>query len=205
MEISSTELLRRVGKRIYEARKNRKLTQSQLAYLIGKSQDSISRYEAGTREIGVSEIAALAAALEVPTSHLLDESSAGDALDVANELLYPSFRLAANITVYKYLRLQYILIQLLERRVTKYKPQLNLLKVETTLLEMRNSMLSDVEQHLDKIVDYYANLINKSSSFYDVLGFEKDLRDIYADEIVQLAEEIFNLEGNDQHISDTNE
>lgn len=62
---------RTIGQKIRMLRKNKKLTQSQLANMIGISTISIRKYEAGDREPSNTTIRVIAAALDVDASDLL--------------------------------------------------------------------------------------------------------------------------------------
>jgi len=62
-----------IGTRIKEAREHLGLTQEELAARIGKTQNSISLYEKGSRAIRVSELDDLAKALEVPVSYFFGD------------------------------------------------------------------------------------------------------------------------------------
>lgn len=60
-----------IGPRIRQARKQKKLTQSELAHRIGVEQNTISQYESGKREPRLKVIHNIAKATEVPLSSLL--------------------------------------------------------------------------------------------------------------------------------------
>ena len=66
------ELLRQVGQRVSQARKERGWTQEQLAEAIGIEPVTLSRWETGDRALSLSTLAAIASALEVPLGDLLD-------------------------------------------------------------------------------------------------------------------------------------
>ncbi len=60
-----------IGRRIKEARKKKKMTQTELADIIGKTESSIRKYEKGLTDIPKAVIQDIAAALEVPVADLL--------------------------------------------------------------------------------------------------------------------------------------
>ena len=62
------------GQRLRRLRKNKGLTQAELAYRVGMHELSISRYELDKRQPKVEEVRKLAEALGVPQSELLDGS-----------------------------------------------------------------------------------------------------------------------------------
>ena len=61
-----------VGKRIRQAREQLGLTQEQLAQRLGKTRNTISSYETGTRILSIAELPDLAEALEVPVSYFFE-------------------------------------------------------------------------------------------------------------------------------------
>lgn len=66
--------LEQVGQRIREARERLGLTQEALGQLIGRTQYSISQYESGSRAIAITELPALARALNVPISYFFGDT-----------------------------------------------------------------------------------------------------------------------------------
>ncbi len=62
------------GQRLRRLRKNKGLTQAELAYRVGMHELSISRYELDKRQPQVEEVRKLAEALGVPQSELLEGS-----------------------------------------------------------------------------------------------------------------------------------
>ncbi len=62
-----------IGERIREAREKLDLTQEQLADRLGKTRNTISSYETGTRILSISELPDLAKALEVPISYFFED------------------------------------------------------------------------------------------------------------------------------------
>lgn len=65
--------IRLIGQRIRQARERLNLSQEELAFRIGKSQNAISLYEKGERAIHLSELDILARALDVPISYIFGE------------------------------------------------------------------------------------------------------------------------------------
>ena len=65
------EINKSIGKNIFECRKQRGLTQEQLAHKLGKSVNSVQRYESGAVDIPVSILAEIAAALDVSINYLI--------------------------------------------------------------------------------------------------------------------------------------
>jgi len=64
------DLRRAVGGRIAEARRERGLTQEQLAERLSKSAKYVQRVESGSENLGLDSLAELSSALEVPPSSL---------------------------------------------------------------------------------------------------------------------------------------
>ena len=61
-----------IGKRLREARRRRGLSQSDIARSAGITQASVSNYETGKRELPLSTVLNLVAALDVPLGELMD-------------------------------------------------------------------------------------------------------------------------------------
>ncbi|MXW23572.1 MAG: helix-turn-helix transcriptional regulator [Chloroflexi bacterium] len=72
----SETLSRRVeiGRRLREARRRRGLSQSEVSQTAGITQASLSNYETGKRELPLSTMMNLAAALDVPLGDLMEIS-----------------------------------------------------------------------------------------------------------------------------------
>jgi Predicted transcriptional regulators len=64
---------RTIGERLRRRREDLKLSQKEVADALGVSRVSLSNWERGERELGISDIISLAAALEIPVSSLLGE------------------------------------------------------------------------------------------------------------------------------------
>lgn len=60
-----------IGQRIKEARKNKKMTQTELASIIGRTESSIRKYEKGLTDIPSAVIQEIASALDVSSADLL--------------------------------------------------------------------------------------------------------------------------------------
>ncbi len=77
-----------VGRRLREARRRRGLSQSEVSQSAGITQASLSNYETGKRELPLSTVLNLAAALDVPLGDFMEisdvivlrDSSLGDAV-----------------------------------------------------------------------------------------------------------------------------
>ncbi len=70
-----------IGQRIREARERLGMTRDNLANIIDKSPDMISRYERGNRAVSITELPKLAQALKVPIGYFFgDQEPAADAL-----------------------------------------------------------------------------------------------------------------------------
>jgi transcriptional regulator with XRE-family HTH domain len=84
---SLEELLTHTGQRLKTARKQKGMTQGELAKRLGVAQNTISRYELGNKSITLSTLYEIAQTLEIPISYffemLSDETVANefDALD----------------------------------------------------------------------------------------------------------------------------
>jgi transcriptional regulator with XRE-family HTH domain len=68
----SKELLKRIGKKIYERRKDKNLTQEQLAELLGMTASGFAKIERGASNISVSRIAEIAKKLEMDMNDLIN-------------------------------------------------------------------------------------------------------------------------------------
>lgn len=79
LEKNSREL-KQIGQRIREARERSKLTREELARKIGKTPDSISRYETGTRALNLTELPLLAKALHMPMEYFFSEDPKSSAI-----------------------------------------------------------------------------------------------------------------------------
>ena len=66
------QLVRDVGRRVAQARKDRGFTQGQLSEAVGIEAVTLSRLETGDRALSLSTLANLAGALGVPVGELLD-------------------------------------------------------------------------------------------------------------------------------------
>ena len=64
-----------IGPRIKEIRKSRRLTQGNLAELVGKERSMVCRYERGQVDIPVSVLVNLAAALDVTPGEFFNGTS----------------------------------------------------------------------------------------------------------------------------------
>ncbi len=73
-----------VGMNIKAARKKKKMTQKELADLIGYSESSICKYEQGLVEIPMIIIEKIATTLNIPSSELLDLESWEDEFNSLN-------------------------------------------------------------------------------------------------------------------------
>ena len=77
--MTARSVLRRVGQDIRAARRDARLTQQQLAGMIGTSRSSLANLEAGNQEITVTRLAALAEALKLDIADLIRKEDAGHA------------------------------------------------------------------------------------------------------------------------------
>ncbi len=76
-----------IGEKIKEARKNKKMTQKQLAGAINRSTSVIQKYEAGTTEPPLSVVEKIALALDVSPSKLLNLERLQSNLEIINSPL----------------------------------------------------------------------------------------------------------------------
>ena len=81
-----------IGERISEFRKERKLTQKQLAEKLGISSNLVSNWEQGINRPGADILAALCAALEVSPSELLDVTLTEDEFSRQERELIRAYR-----------------------------------------------------------------------------------------------------------------
>jgi putative transcriptional regulator len=70
---SKEVLLKKLGERIREIRKDKGISQKQLAHSIGKDQQSIQRLEAGNINPSYYYLIEIANGLEIETSKLLEK------------------------------------------------------------------------------------------------------------------------------------
>lgn len=70
------ELLRAVGRRVSQARRDRGYTQEGLSEVIGIEPVTLSRLETGDRALSLSTLGSISDALAVPLGDLLDETRA---------------------------------------------------------------------------------------------------------------------------------
>lgn len=84
--MDTNDLLKALGDRIRISRERQRLSQSELAKRIGKTQTAVSEYESGTRAIRITELPMLAEVLGVSMSYLVGEeepkSTTGITLDL---------------------------------------------------------------------------------------------------------------------------
>jgi len=67
-----------MGKKVRQARKEAGLKQGELAQLVGRRQATISDIERGKKEMGLSTLVLVAAALEKPISYFIPNVLTGD-------------------------------------------------------------------------------------------------------------------------------
>ena len=79
MHVASPDLLERVGTRVRSLRKAQGLTARETADRAGLSLRFFSQLESGRANIAIGRLAAVAAALSVPLSRLVEEPAPGDA------------------------------------------------------------------------------------------------------------------------------
>lgn len=109
MTRSPTEIDREIGQRIRLARKQAKLSQSELGQSIGVTYQQVQKYENGTDRVAASRLVHIAAVLQVPPAALLSGQGDMEArlmdedaialVALFNELKQPSLRGAALQTV----------------------------------------------------------------------------------------------------------
>jgi|APHot6391423262_1040250.scaffolds.fasta_scaffold12791_1 transcriptional regulator with XRE-family HTH domain len=109
MTRSPTEIDREIGQRIRLARKQAKLSQSELGQAIGVTYQQVQKYENGTDRVAASRLVQIATVLEQPASALLGGVEHGQArlmdedaialVALFNEIKRPALRGAALQTV----------------------------------------------------------------------------------------------------------
>ncbi|WP_349371824.1 helix-turn-helix transcriptional regulator [Salinarimonas sp.] len=109
MTRSPTEIDREIGQRIRLARKQAKLSQSELGQAIGVTYQQVQKYENGTDRVAASRLVQIATVLEQPASALLGGVEQGQArlmdedaialVALFNEIKRPALRGAALQTV----------------------------------------------------------------------------------------------------------
>lgn len=80
-----------IGKQIQLKRKEKKITQQQLADIIGVKRAAISKYEKDLVDVPYSKLIAIAQALEVELSELLNWDRPIDDMDKGVLEIYPNF------------------------------------------------------------------------------------------------------------------
>lgn len=86
------DIKKQIGMRIRKARETLGISQEELGFRIGKSQDAISDYETGRRGIQSSELPIFANALEVPIAYFYGDIAPDEELLALYEKLPPRAR-----------------------------------------------------------------------------------------------------------------
>ena len=95
-----------MGKRIKQAREALHMSQGELAELLGKTQNTISNYESGTRAVHAGELPRLASALQVTIPYLYgDDNINQGVIELLGKLTTP-FRRGFLILLEQQLELQ---------------------------------------------------------------------------------------------------
>ena len=74
-----------IGSKIQQAREAKGLSQKQLARLVGCSQSALSNYEKGKRRLYLSQLEAIAEALNMPLDYFVEPKPSPYAAEVNNE------------------------------------------------------------------------------------------------------------------------
>ncbi|MGI6513624.1 MAG: helix-turn-helix transcriptional regulator [Syntrophomonadaceae bacterium] len=74
-----------IGSKIQQAREAKGLSQKQLARLVGCSQSALSNYEKGKRRLYLSQLEAIAEALNMPLDYFVEPKTSPYAAEVNNE------------------------------------------------------------------------------------------------------------------------
>lgn len=82
-----------IGQRIRQFRKEKGLSQTELAEKIGKSLRTIQKYEKGEIEVAISVISDIAAALDIPSSNILGYQSGVDNIQRLSDIMDFLFKL----------------------------------------------------------------------------------------------------------------
>lgn len=94
-----------VGNNIRRVRMARKMTQSDLADLIGRNQRTISNWEKGRRDPGSENLRSIADVLEIAPTELIGHNSAPDDKSfqfiVKEDDMYPEIQQGDTLTVYR--------------------------------------------------------------------------------------------------------
>jgi transcriptional regulator with XRE-family HTH domain len=170
MAFDRDTFLKKVGRQLEMARKSAGLSQKELGELMEKSQDTISRYEAGSREMGISELHRAADILMIAPSVLLGDSSISPYIEEAEKLTVAALRSAARMTLVRYAQAQIMLTERVAQRMNTISLQSSIVDMEILLSNMRQELLTDVERYMDILVTLYKR-------FYEVdagVGFDKD-------------------------------
>jgi transcriptional regulator with XRE-family HTH domain len=145
-----------VGRRIREIRHSQGMSQGELARRLGKAQTVISLYESGSREMGIEELPRIASALEVQMSFLIGESPAEEELDLAEEILSESVKIAARVTIIRLIIFHYQLLMVF-RREFPHNDSLTslLLEIPITYRHLRNETMDKVKKHVELLSRFH--------------------------------------------------
>lgn len=100
--IKNRELLKQFGRRVQDARKRLRLSQTELAERLDKTQQIISGYESGSKAIPVSELPMLAQILGVPINYFFGVQTVDEEISANLSYLQPLLREAARQTLDHY-------------------------------------------------------------------------------------------------------
>jgi transcriptional regulator with XRE-family HTH domain len=188
MDLDRESFLKEVGRRLADARKVSGINQTDLGRMIGKSQDAISHYESGARELSISDLVLLSDALKLPTSYLLNEGAIAEEIATADRILAPALGVAAKMTLYRYLKLQILLVHKVHELVKGYNSELNIGSLERILYSLRDELLIKIENYRDTIAEYYARLHDIHPD-RDPFEAEFDISAFLADDVRQFFEQ----------------
>lgn len=88
----SKKVKKEIGTRIKKARERIGLSQEELGFAVGKSQDAISAYENGTRGIQSADLPVFAKTLDVPIAYFFGSENPEEEMLAIFERLSPEYR-----------------------------------------------------------------------------------------------------------------
>jgi transcriptional regulator with XRE-family HTH domain len=112
-----------IGARIRKARERLGISQGELARRLGKSQNTISSYENGTRTFRVSELPQFAEELEVPIAFFFGEEYPDQEVTALVKALAPVFREPFLQFLREYVETQAILLKQFEEATKELAEQ----------------------------------------------------------------------------------
>lgn len=160
-----------IGKKIRHIRKEKKITQKQLADSLGVHESSITKYEKGTTDIPLSKIKKIAEALEVSPFEIMGPAYFDNILDID--------KIKTEVEIYE------LLAQLFNEeemgQISSIIKNFEKIKNKKRLVDYSNNLLKADEYDLTAIVrdDSMKPKYNKGDRVYINFGYDFSLNDVY--------------------------